>query len=270
MNKGIEFHKYKSMIEELRKDRRIGKVSSTDLCLELLDCVKDMPCRAYVLAEALYISCMRPFYRIYPAVVKCLQHTSLQIAPNQIVMPEAIAVLLPVGHEMKIEDGLLRSMIICSRHPGGEFMISYQYNKPADVEIHTGIALCNDSRALISSASELIDAKNKRILSLSVGISLLAKDERFAEPILLRRDAGRKLDAESLKRAIKRAKRNGVNGIDIGRCLDISPHVRRPHFGIRWTGEGKTVPRLVPIKGCVVSRDKLFPIPTGYLGDAED
>lgn len=51
--------------------------------------------------------------------------------------------------------------------------------------------------------------------------------------------------------------------------IEVSPHCRRPHFGIRWTEKGHSVPRLVPINGCLVNRSKLFPIPTGYLGSEE-
>ena len=45
----------------------------------------------------------------------------------------------------------------------------------------------------------------------------------------------------------------------------VSPHMRVPHFAIRWTGKGRTKPKLVPVKGSLVNREKILPIPTGYL-----
>ena len=116
------------------------------------------------------------------------------------------------------------------------------------------------------SEFEIDQVEIKPLVSIAIGVAMLAQDERFAEPILLKRDQGKQLDAEGLQRAIERAKRNGRNGMTIGRTLELSPHFRSPHFGIRWTGKGRTVPKLVPVKGCVVSRNKLYPIPTGYLG----
>lgn len=50
--------------------------------------------------------------------------------------------------------------------------------------------------------------------------------------------------------------------------IEVSPHCRRPHFAIRWTEKGHSVPKLVPVNGCLVNRSKLLPVPTGYLGPA--
>lgn len=98
------------------------------------------------------------------------------------------------------------------------------------------------------------------------GISLLAKDERFVEPLLLKRDSGKKLSQEQKQKAIERARARGKNGFTIGEHFESSPHIRSPHFAIRWTGKGKTVPKLTPISGSVVNRTKIYPIPTGYEG----
>ena len=99
---------------------------------------------------------------------------------------------------------------------------------------------------------------------------MLSKDPEFAVRILLNRDRKRidRLNTpEKMQLAVDRAIRNGRNGWTLGEHLEVSPHTRRPHFAIRWTGLGKTVPKLRPIKGCVVKSSRLYPIPTGYMDE---
>lgn len=96
---------------------------------------------------------------------------------------------------------------------------------------------------------------------------MLACDSRYCEPILLNRDKQKRLTEEDKKKAQNRARNRGVYGFDIGKDVEISPHFRRPHFAIRWTGEGRKVPKLVPVKGAVINKRLLEEIPTGYDGD---
>ncbi len=91
-------------------------------------------------------------------------------------------------------------------------------------------------------------------------------DERFVDPILLQRDQTKPLDDDARKRAKNRAVRNGVHGFELGKDLQVSPHFRRPHFAIRWTGQGRKVPRLVMVRGCYINKG-LTTVPTGYEDD---
>jgi hypothetical protein len=107
----------------------------------------------------------------------------------------------------------------------------------------------------------------KRVLRIAAGVMLLASDPRFIEPVLLNRD--KNVSPDNRYKAIERAKRNGVHGYNIGNHIELSPHFRRPHFAIRWTEKGRSVPRLVPVAGSVVNRSKLLEIPSGYEGKEE-
>jgi hypothetical protein len=219
------------------------------------------------LAEGLYVHCKRPFYNIYPAVVECLKNTRLDFQLSALPeWAETTAINLSVGKELTLASGrklnslLIQYTPICfpiSKVPTIRVIATAAYGSALEL-----FSILGEGSGLIS---EMGDTETRQILSLTVGTILLAQDKRFMEPILLKRDQGKQLDEEGLQRAIERAKRNGRNGFNLGRGLEISPHLRKPHFAIRWTGKGSTVPRLVPIKGCVVSRNKLFPIPTGYL-----
>ncbi len=252
-----------------------------------------------VLTECDYVMDNRPFYNVYPAVVKCLENTKFNFRLNQIKpLDECIAICFAVGHEPSADclqspvGRRVRSMILelrefnameCDDSKIGSLVPSIGIRAAFDTDSNDG----DESRGIIrfsghrktieevisDSTTELVPgvmlAESGKLVSIAIGVAMLAQDERFAEPILLKRDQGKQLDAEGLQRAIERAKRNGRNGMTIGRTLELSPHFRSPHFGIRWTGKGRTVPKLVPVKGCVVSRNKLYPIPTGYL-DGED
>lgn len=104
---------------------------------------------------------------------------------------------------------------------------------------------------------------------------LASQDDSMIERRLLARDASKELKTgEALDLAIQRAIRRGVNGWDLGKKVqqqrtslrhgEVSPHYRRPHFGIRWKGKNRSTPALVPIKGSLVLPKKLR-LPTGYL-----
>lgn len=94
---------------------------------------------------------------------------------------------------------------------------------------------------------------------------MLKDDPQFVEPEVLTKDAPKwdSADANQRKIMVDRAVRRGKHGFTLGKQFETVPHFRRPHFAIRWTEKGRTVPRLTAIKGSVVHRDKLTTVPTG-------
>ena len=67
------------------------------------------------------------------------------------------------------------------------------------------------------------------------------------------------------KRMEDKARNNGVFGWSIGKNVEVSPHVRRPHWALRHTGPKGSVPQIVPVKGCKVKGNKLTTVPTGFV-----
>jgi hypothetical protein len=80
---------------------------------------------------------------------------------------------------------------------------------------------------------------------------------------VLNRDAGKPLTAA----IIDRAKRRGKIGWNIGKGIEVIPHMRRPHPALVWTGHGRVTPRIILRKGCLVHQDALKRIPTGFQGE---
>jgi hypothetical protein len=105
-------------------------------------------------------------------------------------------------------------------------------------------------------------------LRIALTVILLADDPSIITPDVLSADRDRyesETDEAWKQRAVDRAKRRGIVGWNIGADYEVCPHYRRPHFGIRHTGKGRTIPRIVPIKGAVVHRSRLTEVPTGYM-----
>lgn len=103
---------------------------------------------------------------------------------------------------------------------------------------------------------------------LAVAVMMLADDPSIITPDVLGKDRDRyniETDEAWKQRAVERARRRGVVGWNIGADYEVCPHYRRPHFGLRYTGKGGTIPRIVPIKGAIVHRSKLTEVPTGYI-----
>ena len=62
---------------------------------------------------------------------------------------------------------------------------------------------------------------------------------------------------------IARAKRKGKFGFSIGKKYETMPHFRRPHFALRHTGKGGSIPKIVPAKSSIVHKSVLTRVPTG-------
>lgn len=141
-----------------------------------------------------------------------------------------------------------------------------QQFESADIRTHcVGSAEANDDDVLWHSTCATSLALRTAIFTL-----MIKNDPQFVEPEVLTKDA-HKWDAADVKQRqimVDRAVRRGKHGFTLGKQFETVPHFRRPHFAIRWTEKGRTVPKLTAIKGAVVHRDKLTTVPTGKYDDA--
>jgi hypothetical protein len=231
--------------------------------------------------EHAWLKAKRPFYNIYPAVVECLKRTNINIPLVSVTKRfDPVTICFAEGKGPMSDKGEVESMLVCVSRE-----VDFPKLRPGCDGLFISVcarqgSFCNciapDKETTL--IGELLDEftegvttpKNKNLFRLAIGVILLSRNQDFVEPILLQRDRHKKFDSqEAYDAAVQRAIRRGVNGHTIGKHLEVSPHIRAPHFGIRWTGKGHAIPKLVPIKGCVVKRSQLYPIPTGYLGDEE-
>lgn len=223
----------------------------------------------------------RPFLNVYPAMEKALARSKLNIELK--LIPENII------HELGAIE--IRFSESSKRHPFSLVFANLidnpriTLNESGSFRDETDCVLLfrqreeSNSLGLVSSSYVILplgdvvsdicnpsstDSEMMDWVSISIGVLLLACQQEYFEPILLNRDKNRDLTGGNLDAAISRARRNGNFGFDVGKELEMSPHYRRPHFAIRWTGPGGKVPRIVPVKSSIINKSVLGEIPTGY------
>lgn len=205
----------------------------------------------------------RPYYNVYPVIEEALGRTSLEVTAKQACGESrvVITVCFAKGHEPKILDEHLQQFLVAGL--GQQDYDTFHILARTDGSNGPMVSYYHSSLNDRLDQQETKYTKTQQIRRLAVGVLLLARDDRFAEPILLAKDRSKDLDPEQYEKAVERArKRTGRRGFTIGRDWMASPHVRRKHF--RWISKGRTTPKLIPVKGCIVRRSELLQVPTGY------
>lgn len=96
-------------------------------------------------------------------------------------------------------------------------------------------------------------------------LCLMAEDKELVEPIVLRADED-KFDRTGDMGLVEKAKRRGNYGFNVGRGIEVTPHVRAASpAALYWVGKGRKIPKIRFRRGTVVHRRKLASVPTGYL-----
>lgn len=101
-------------------------------------------------------------------------------------------------------------------------------------------------------------------------LCIMADDDQMVEPIVLKADE-EKYERTRDAALVEKAKRRGNYGFDVGRSIEVVPHVRAASpAALYWTGEGRTIPKIRFRRGTVVHRKRLASMPTGFLDKEED
>lgn len=220
----------------------------------------------------------RPFFNVYPGVEKCLRNTSAAIDPATI--PHSVLHDLGVMEIRFAESSSTPSFFIA---------ILPTENRPRNTQCLAVHLIRIDDRGIQAYAASFgrpaetttpptfeggwentgddVRSEMELRVRLAMGVMLLAADPRYCEPVLLNRDRDKLMTDTERQQALERAKKRGNFGFDLGRDVEVSPHFRRPHFAIRWTGKGSAVPRLVPVKGAIINEGLITNVPTGYADD---
>jgi hypothetical protein len=255
-------------------------------------------------AEVYWINQRRPFFNLYPSVAQSLSQSPLKVTPKQIPLsivhslgticvnlptpslaglngvshffihflelPDAVAEL---GGNLDIEDRRQCKATMSVQFTG---KFTSKNTQESDVLLMRNID-CRDNETFefVTSSYPKIPQGHKSFMApadlkkieqsiakLAIGVMLLAADPDYIRPVLLKRDHG-KTDIEA---CVARAKKRGVFGFDIGADQEsqVSPHWRRPHFAIRWTGKGGAIPKLVPVKAARIGDTDCLKVPTGF------
>lgn len=229
----------------------------------------------------------RPYYDLYPGIAQAFSKIDLgKVMCHHLSLPlPQLLIRLPVGYEMHGGTHDIKSILVIETESG-------EHNCPGwllsinDGHIFEGYivhSVCGFSLIPNSSVAERLtygrehpycidDIDNEEVdmaVRVVVAICLLKDDINLIEPLPLANDM-EKWEKSHDQSLIDKAERRGKRAWAVGKRIELSPTFRRPHFAIRWCGPGGTDPRLRPVKGCIVLREKAQKFPTGYLAEEKN
>lgn len=262
--------------------------------------------------ERLFVESRRPYYRVYPSIIKALLKVKLDKVPSEsFSLPvDVLEIQLPEGDKSfsvvidgdvvycrailawytdtiaaesivdlkEVSMGAFKTLAFYAdfgERIGGEDItvpltewcqICLESGKTLQDCVEKTIAKRNPDRQMQSSMSPETVGSITRFLC---GLSILSTDEAdgIVKPEVLEADRA-KYELTHDPKFIEKAKRVGKVGWTIGEeTAEASPHIRSAHMALFWTGPGRTIARIRPRRGCVVRREDITKIPTGYGDD---
>lgn len=244
--------------------------------------------------EEVWMRHEKPYYSVYPGVIKGFLNLRLDIPIAQLKFPEpAFAIKFAAGKEhftfdyegktypvkamltakFPEEDGDEKIMVFIDI---GEMM---PIGDGDESTVYTYVAMPVQEGMTIEEAIDALPPETgyagpqlpydfrRGIVKIIAAICLLGDDVDLKEFDVLNKDL-EKYQKDYDPKFIDKAKRRGKNGWLIGRrCEDEkNPSYVNPHFQHYHTGKGRTQIVLKHKKGFFVKRDKLREVPTGYEG----
>lgn len=239
--------------------------------------------------EADWIDDGMPYYSVWPVITDCLLRTPLAIPGDSISLPRKPILLRFSQDKPFITNGLTLKSILANETlvedaEGKDHRSLVLWCDFGEVDMSMGFPLMVGTyrvfRLDMATVQDALDASKRKFdkitdqeeealldaIRITLAVAMLNESTEFFEPDVLSKDS---LKYERTKDAsiVARAHRRGKIGWHLGRQTELVPHVRRPHFAIRWTGVGRVKPVLTPIRGSVVKRRRLVEVPTGYMDE---
>lgn len=240
-------------------------------------------------AEHKWLKDARPYYHVYPGILDPLLNLALDLDTGAIRPPRrALAICLPKDHRhqrLTFADGQVQSILMAKGEARFGRVCYDAINmfidvgeRIAGVAIHTfrsfrtaeGCTLQGEMDSLPDHFSTNFGVQVPRPLvvdcvRLCATLCLLADDPEIIAADVLNKDRQKYLASRDEK-YVEKAHRRGKVGWLVGRDLEMSPHYRRGHFALFWTGAGRQVPKVGWRKGTVVHREQVVKVPTGEMG----
>lgn len=274
----MEFHNYTTHYQTIKKTNK--NLTQEALIESSRKCPDSHP---HMIAETNWLNNNKPYFSIYPSMVRALEKVNLNVNCKHITWPkglkdEPFVIRFPATNCVPIfnEKGIrLESILVSSTDNMTNFdtdgmrgILIYPYFGLLNFD---GVELPNtywlsfplvddltveDSMNKFVGNAEYVDML-KKCLKYVIGVILISTNDEYTLPEVLSKHKER-YDATKDAALVDKAKRNGKFGWSIGQKLESqnSTHVRIPHLSIRHTGPGGSVPVLTPIKGSIVNRKK--------------
>ena len=234
--------------------------------------------------EAKWYENRRPYYKVYPCVVDALCKLKLEFNCPCPKVPEGIvSIRFAEGHEPRRDGNSIAALLVYSESGQDEKtgaqkeVLFVQVTLKENPEAYYWFYFDTNSPDMtmeecLSHYPALGEYYEIRKLATRIALTtcMLADDPEIITRDVLNKQQD-KYDGERndsrRKRMEDKARNNGVFGWSIGKNVEVSPHVRRPHWALRHTGPKGSVPQIVPVKGCKVNASKLTDVPNGHMLD---
>ena len=242
-----------------------------------------------VKTEECFIRNKRPFYRLYPGITEALTKIGVEKHDISKIHPpvDPLSLEFPVDRPLIAGTRKVVNILFGEFEDTDSLFIEYR----SHVDTFGVILFPRENKSIMhligDTKAESDRDTNKVILQIVFGVCMIPQsDTSLITPRVLNRDK-EKFEATGDMKFVERARRNGVNGWDIGRDIPTeeemktirqqtgepgkkSPHWRMGHFAIRLTGEGRSVPVIRWIKETFVNKDLWNKVPHGYHGGDEE
>lgn len=233
-----------------------------------------------VVTEGLWYAHGSYYYKVWPGVADALFRVRLDRPGPDYRLENGVALMVrfAVGREPLVGEEGARAKSALVAVEDSKLMVMVEFDAPGREEPYKGLmvrlndptqtledAMAGAGRRLAMDPEDLKGStvSEADVVRLGLAVMLMRRDPTFVSPDQWDHRAAFYADAV-LKERVERAEARGVRGFRVGEQYEAVPHLRRPHLGLRWTGEGRKVPKIVPVKGAVVHRQKLTQVPTGH------
>lgn len=244
--------------------------------------------RVQLRQEAAWTADDRPYYDLYPSVAGAFTKLDLEkVKCEQLRLPLPVLMIrMPVGKELQLTDRtVLHSALIAESHSDNPneraWLLSIETAATMEINgvtmpMHTVVG-CRmpDGDAMTKHLAqgqyrwgeikEIDFEAATKVFKIIATLCMLGGDPDLIQPEPLAADL-EKYEASHNPALIEKAARRGKRAWSVGKHIEVAPGYRNPHFAIRWMEKGRTVPRVRPIKGCLVRRKEIQEVPTDWLG----
>jgi hypothetical protein len=253
-------------------------------------------CAIQMVGEHLWEKNRRPYYKVYPTIAPMLLKLNLDVDTSLVHLPMPCFCIRfskerpPLQFKWQDEDWHIRSMLVSpttvqnrtemfngfvlwvdtgevEEAPNGEFYSVHTY---INLPIQRGMTLEQSLSALPYDVSafrgmQMPEEIRTACARLACTLCLLENNPDIIEPDVLAKDRD-KYEITKDPKYVERAKKRNKFGFNIGKDIEVIPHMRRPHPALMHTGHGRMIPRIVMRKGSVIHREAVVRVPTGFQG----
>lgn len=231
------------------------------------------------LAESEWIENGKPYYDIYPSVIKLLKGIKLDFEYSNLSMPIEFPSLMlrfpenevirNIFFKLNLNNGvykLLMNILFRDENPITKSMECDRATATMSWKIDTTLDEVVDVLISNSCSNNVQDSLIREVFTICIAICMIGDDPEFLDAQVLNKDVD-KVNDENRQFYIEKAKSNGKFGFSFGKRIEVCPHIRRNHMCMVPYGPNRSLRKYKLRKGSIIHRRKIETVPTGLLKD---